>query len=312
MRTVFRLLVLPGAALLAACDLSPNLSGSEPGERRESAGPDRFHLKTFSWDPASPLAKSGYEGHARSTRFESIEALGKAFEAMQRELRAAGASDSLWKPLNHSCPEFELALWNRYGEIRVRDSLFLDEALLRARCLPLSVPEEGGEALGKSAAYASGEAQHRVYPYKMIGRVWSDRDLILLRSSGAETQFKKEREYFGVMGWWDTDAARIGVRIYLLDCGGNPKVCYSGGEKSNWHRNASSAWQTDFSDWGETRVQTTGLPPGIKRLNLKVSEAAIALHSADHAGIRFRAVSTSGILASTPLLAMPATEYVTW
>lgn len=311
MRTVF-LLALPSAALLAACDLPRAVSAPAAAPAAE---PDRFHARTFSWDSlpstagTAPLSKPGALA-ARGTRFESREALREALEAVGRDLVKPGATDTLWKPLDHSCPEFDLALWNRFGEVRLRDSLVLDEALLRARCAPIG---EDRATLGKSAAYASGETQHRVYPYKMFGRVWSDRDLIVMRSSGAETQFKKEREYFGMWGWWDTDATRIGVRVYLLDCAGSPAgVCYFGGEKSNWARNAASTGQTDFADWNETRVQTMNLPAGLKRLNLKVSAAAIAMHSADHAGIRFRASSSSGLSPSTTLYAMPALEYVTW
>jgi hypothetical protein len=296
---------LPGLALallIVACDASPTNSP-------ESPEPGRPHARSFDWDsPPEALAKAA----SRRARFETRAAWGAALRTLHEELTRPGASDTFWKPLDHSCPEIDLAVWNRFGEVRVGDTLLFDEDSLRSRCRPVEDPGLAENAPMKTAAYAIAESQHRVYPYKMLGRAWSDLDLFVVRSSGAETQFKKERESWGVRAWWDTDAARIGVRMYLLDCGGSPVVCYFGGEKSNWHRNSDVVLQTDFAGPGEMRVQTTDLPPGRKRLDLKVSAAVIALHSADHAGIRFRATSTAGLAPSTPLYAMPALAYVTW
>lgn len=314
-RTVFT----PAAALLAlgtlaGCNMSepPALESPVP-----AAVDDRHHEKSFSWsDPAATpgLAKLS----ARVTRFETAAALGEALAALNDSLQNKSFTDSLWKPVDHACDELALALWNKHGTISIGDSVVLDESVLRAGCTDI-----GGEALfpedpplgkrGASLAHPAAENDHRVHPYKMIGRSWDNFDLVVYKSTGAETQFKKHRTKLLTTAWWDTEASRIGVRAYLLNCGisGSTRTCHFAGFKTESSRNDDYVAQRDFS----AGLSITYTPPKsvtAAPARLRVSDAVIGMHSADHAGIAFRATSSSGLTAATVLAAMPAPEYVTW
>ncbi len=317
---------LPLASLIA-CDFSdPSDPSSGSSAAPIAAGPDvdRFHEKSFSWDaPASASSNSALaKTAALQTRFESRESFGDAIRDLDAALQTRGFSDSLWKPVDFACDELDLALWNRYGTIRLGDSVVFNESILRSRCTDIGGPDtatagftgESGGKLGKTAVtYPATESEHRVYPYKMIGRSWDNFDLVVYKSTGGETQFKKHREKAFVTAWWDTDATRIGIRIYLLNCGvaGAQRTCYGTGSHSDWYKDDDYVSKRDFS----ASLQINYTPPSTVTLNptkLRVSDAVYSMHSADHAGIAFRAVSSSGLTSATVVTGMPATEYVTW
>jgi hypothetical protein len=301
-----------GALLaLSGCDASP----SEPDDsfaRRE----DRFHEKSFSWDDpaATPaLAKAA----ARRTRFATADEWGRALRALDDSLRDPAFSDGLWKPLDRACDGLTLALWNVHGTVSVGDSVVLDESILKSRCADIADEPRLAKAAAAQAVHPAADAEHRVYPYKMIGRSWDNYDLVVYKSTGSETQFKKHREKLFVTAWWDTDAARIGVRAYLLNCGVTvsgavaTRTCVSGGLRTAAARDHDYVVQRDFSA-GIKLVQA--FPEKIlpSPTLMKVSDAVIGLHSVDHAGIAFRASSSSGLTPATRLALMPPLEYVTW
>jgi hypothetical protein len=300
------------AATLCACDTGTR--GLEPAV--EAAGEDRFHEKSFSWvEPeATPaLAKTA----TRRTRFASTEALGEAIRALNDSLSRRAFSDSLWKPVDHACDELDLALWNVYGTVLLRDSVVFDEAILKTRCTEIRGDQPLAKASAANATYPASEADHRVYPYKMIGRAWDNFDLVVYKSTGAETQFKKHREKLFVTAWWDTDASRIGVRAYLLNCGVNGtgttgvRTCVSGGLRTASASNEDYVSQRDFS----AGLGVTYTFPGTVTAaptTLKVSDAVIGMHSVNHAGLAFRASTSSGLTSATVLTAVPPLEYVTW
>jgi hypothetical protein len=312
-------LAATGAAILTACDFTapPSIgSDAQPGET------DRFHEKSFSWDDPAltpALAKSA----TRETRFETAEALGQAIQDMDGNLRNPASSDSLWKPVDYACDELDLGLWNAFGTIRIRDSVVFDEAILKARCTYIGEPPgekgDGADAkypsLGKtSATYASKEVEHRVHPYKMVGRSWNNFDAYLYRSTGGETQFKKYREKLFVTAWWDTEATRIGVKIHLLDCGtdNSGQICRASGAKSDWYRNDAYIAMRDYSLGVNVEYVSDATLRPVKPVYLRVSDAVISLHSADHAGIAFRAVSSSGLQTTARIVQLPPLQYVTW
>ena len=291
-----RFLAFGGLALFAltACDSQPQSLDS----RNEDE--DHYHEKSFSWNETArsgSLAKTA----ALQTRFNTVEELGQAAHALYDELKVSGASDSLWKPIDYACDALALALWNKYGTIRVRDSLVLDEASLKAGCRYIG--EDGARAaeanaLGKTA-WAPNEGIDRQYPYKMIGTSWDDFNAVVYKSTGGETQFKKERKKFGITGWYDTDATRIGVRIYLIDCPTDgPRNCWIRTSPSNSNSNDDYASERDFA-------------VGVNA-DLHVSDAVISMHSVDHAGRQFRATSSSGLSSVTQILNPATYSYVTW
>lgn len=298
-----------------------NFNGSGPIDvSLASDDEDRYHEKSFSWHnpSATPaLVKTA----ARTTRFATPEALGEALRTLDDSLRDPAFRDSLWKPIDYACDELALALWNVYGTVSLGDSIVLDEALLKSRCTYIGgegVP--GGEALGKAgvsnAVHPAQETEHRVYPYKMIGRSWDNFDLVVYKSTGAETQFKKHRTKLFTTAWWDTDAALLGVRAYLLNCGvvgtgtSVRRACYFAGLRTASARYSGYVVQRDYSA-GLQVISNHSQANGSSKY-LKVSDAVIGLHSADHAGIRFRASSSSGLTDATVLASMPPLEYVTW
>lgn len=323
-------LVLSALAVFTGCQLDA------PGSPDAPAAEDRFHEKSFSWDDpaATPaLARTA----ARVTRFTTSAELADAVRSLDASLRDPGFADSLWKPVDHACDELSLALWNAYGTIQLGDVVVLDEAILRSRCLDLRAapgnPGDGGDAqgsggqgagdaaLGKSAGVSAvhpeAEVVERVYPYKMIGRSWDNYDLVVYKSTGAETQFKKHRTRLMTTAWWDTEASRIGVRAYLLNCGTTGagaqarRTCTLGGLRTETGRNDDHVSQRDFSAGVNVTFsfpKTISLSP----TKLKVSDAVRGMHSVDHAGIAFRAASSSGLTDGTLLVSVPAPEYVSW
>lgn len=285
-------LAISGGALgLTACN-------SQPQENEAvSAGEDHFHEKSFSWDnPAGKIAASG--GIAKTavaqTRFGTQTELEQAALDMEKTLATPGYSDSLWKPIDYACDELTLGLWNKYGTISIGDSVVLDESSLKASCK--YVGEEAGLAKSAMASYPD-EAIDRQYPYKMIGTSWHNFNLILYKSTGGDTQFKKDRKKFGVTGWYDTDASRIGVRIYMIDCPSNgPRNCIIRGSSSSWNRDDDYVSNRD---------------PGVG-LSARIADAVVSTHSVDHAGLQFRAISSSGLSSVNQILNPTSYNYVTW
>lgn len=326
-RSAAALVALAAWAGLTACQVEP------AGPPAEAAAEDRFHEKSFSWDdPGSTpaLAKTA----ARVTRFSGREELASALRGLDAALRDPAFVDSLWKPLDHACDGLTLALWNMYGTILLGDSVVLDEAILKSRCMDLRVGEAGaggeagrgggsagdetlGKSAGTSAVHPDEEVVDRVYPYKMIGRSWNNYDLVVYKSTGAETQFKKYRTKLLTTAWWDTEASRIGVRAYLLNCGTTGtgtqarRTCTSGGLRTATARDDDFVSHRDFSAGMNvtfTFPKTISLTP----TKLSVSDAVLGMHSVDHAGIAFRAASSSGLTDGTLLVSVPPREYVTW
>ena len=318
---------LAGLLMTTAC----NAPDREPLASSTPASADEFHEKSFAWDDATPspaLAKIS----ARETAFADAEAFVAAARTLTSRLEDRSFTDSLWKPLDHACDELDLALWNAYGTIRVGDSTVFDETVLRSRCTPIGGEADeaiveaeagdtgAGDALGKSAFdwkwWTQNEADHRVYPYKMIGRSWSDFNLIVYKSTGGETQFKKHREKFWVKAWWDTDASRIGVRVYLLNCGINKyygvRTCYHAGTRTASGKNDDYVSARD-AGYALAFTLTERVKPGLEVNNVRVNDAAVSMHSVDHAGIAFRARSSAGFDPSTPIEGFfYSPEYVTW
>lgn|GEM_PF-3118099 len=304
---------------LTACNNTDNLTTSAVDSDEE-----RFHEKSFSWAEASgPLAKSSAVKAlaGKTTTFASGEELKAAVEALVAQLDDKDFTDSLWKPVDYACDELDLALWNTYGTIRVADSVVFDENIMRGRCRN---SEEIGmidssafssvDALGKSSKWKwwnESEVVDRQFPYKMIGRSWDNFDLWAYKSTGGETQFEKRRSRFGITSWWDTDASRIGVRIYLYDCGnvGLQKICYFRTHWNSWYKNDDYVSKRDFAV-GEIKWNSNNYPV-IRPAKLAGSDAVLSMHSVDHNGLQFRAYSTSGLTnAVADDLIFP--EYVTW
>jgi hypothetical protein len=304
--------------ILVACDFTdPDRSPGSPSVNEPET--ERFHEKSFSWETQASAIPALAKTAARVTHFETPEAFGEAIRNLDAALQIRAFSDSLWKPIDFACDELDLAIWNTYGTVHLADTVVFNEAILKSRCSDIggtetSLGNASADPLGKSAAtYPSTESEHRVYPYKMIGRSWDNFDLVVYKSTGGETQFKKHREKLFTTAWWDTDATRIGVRIYLMNCGvaGTQRTCYSVGTHSDWYKNDDYVSKRDFS----AGVQVNFTPPSTVTLNptkLRVSDAVYALHSADHAGIAFRATSSSGLTSATTVVGMPTPEYVTW
>jgi hypothetical protein len=276
---------------------------------------DRFHEKSFSWtnpDATPELAKTS----SLVTEFGTTTQWGEAIRALNDSLSTPGFSKNLWKPIDQACDELTLALWNTYGTVRVADSIVLSESIVRHGCIDVASDQPLAKA-GAFAAYPSVEVDHRVYPYKMIGRSWDNYDMVVYKSTGAETQFKKHRTKVFVTAWWDTDATRIGVRTYLLNCGVTgsgtigTRTCLSGGMRTASAGNDDYVSQRDFSA-GLLLTYTFPSTVSASPTKLKVSDAVIGMHSVDHAGIAFRASSSSGLTNATVLTMMPPLEYVTW
>jgi hypothetical protein len=321
---------LAGLLMTTAC----NAPDREPLAPPATVDADDFHEKSFAWDDAA-TAPALSKISARETRFADAEAFLAAVQALTSRLEDRSFTDSLWKPLDHACDELDLALWNTYGTIRVGDSTVFNESVLRDRCSPIEGGAEEsvasdeaagvraadtGSVLEKSALnwkwWTENETEHRVYPYKMIGRSWSNFNLIVYRSTGGETQFKKHREKYWQKAWWDTDASRIGVRVYLLNCGINKyhgvRTCYHAGTRTASGRNDDYVSARD-AGYALAFTLTERVKPGLEVNNVRVNDAAVSMHSVDHAGIAFRAQSSAGFNPSTPIEGFfYPPEYVTW
>jgi hypothetical protein len=356
MRFHFALFPL-SALLLSACEFEPAHQPEAPAEAE-----DRSHLKSFSWKEAGP-GGLGTKA-AQETRFDSESALLDAVRKLEADLRLPGRSDSLWKPVNAACDELDLALWNAHGRVFLRDSLILDKDILEARCRTL----EGPAALSKSSSNPATEAVDRRHPYKMIGNSWKNFNALVYASSGGETQFKKNREKFGVTAWYDTDAARIGVRSYLFDCTVQVgrRICWQRASKSEAQANDDYVSVREFAagleigvplkdhmpeltrapipSWtpAQLRARVDALPenfsaganfidlrpflgdyqvftqsqgikvPLVGTVRLRVADAVLSLHSVDHAGLRFRAVSSVGLGDYNSALTVRQFDFVTW
>jgi hypothetical protein len=303
------------SGVLAAC----NSEQSQGVGAAPTLDEDRYHEKNFSWDAGrNSLAKQSAVASvsARQTRFQTAEALTGAIRQLEEGLEDADFTDSLWKPLDYSCDELDLALWNAYGTVLLGDSVVFDEGMLKARC---RLTESAGESAGSDSLLGKGawkwwsetEVSDRQYPYKMIGRSWDDFNLSVYKSTGGETQFEKQRSRLGVTAWYDTDATRIGVRIYLFDCGRDVTgtLCSYNQSKTNWYANDDYTSEREAVT-GAVRISKEGV--SIQPVTLKISDAVYSMHSVDHAGLQFRASSSSGLTPETRVTAIISPTYVTW
>ena len=313
---------------LTACNTPLQDPGSAaPGNRNGDPGidPDRYHEKSFSWDAKanSPAGNSALaKVSAKQTRFDNPEELAAAIQRLESELEDREFTDSLWKPVDYACDELDLALWNAFGTVVLQDSVVFSEEILKSRCrLSDDIGENRGEGLGTPAEgalskgaglwWSSTETSDRQYPYKMIGRSWDDFNLSVYKSTGGETQFEKYRAKLGVSAWYDTDATRIGVRIYLFDCGRDRTgaLCSYNRSKTNWFSNDDYASEREIAT-GSVRISKTGI--SIDPVTLKIADAVYSMHSVDHAGLQFRANSSSGLSPETRIDALISPTYVTW
>jgi hypothetical protein len=328
----------------------------------------RYHEKSFSWGESSgglPKASALAGIAGKQTTFATQDELVAAVKALDEKLKDHDFTDSLWKPVDYACDELDLAVWNEYGTVLLDDSVVFDATILKERCRSI----DENRVLRKSASdNPPGEAIDRQYPYKMIGRSWDNFNLGVYKSTGAETQFKKRRSIWGVTGWYDLDATRIGVRIYLFDCGKSDvgsRVCLLRRSTSDWYKNDDyvskrepafginvggtltgwmpnigwkPVWTPDqfnsrlsqideqFHNAGLTYIDLTSwlgdfyeitrawtIPiPDFGLMNLRVADGVMALHSVDHAGLKFRATSSSGLGAYNATQDVYQFDFVTW
>jgi hypothetical protein len=312
-------------AFLMACTTDPD--GRDDLE-------DRFHEKSFSWDSdtrAFAKGSAAAELSTLKTTFYDTGELARAVQGLEEKLADPAYTESLWKPLDYSCDELELALWNAYGTIYLNDSLVFNEATLKSRCRK---SEEISTSRPDSVPYLAkrtdwrwwpeGQASDRQYPYKMIGRSWHDFNILVYKSTGGETQFEKHRSRYGITSWYDTDATRIGVRVYLIDCTStNPRQCVVHHSQSSWYKNDDYVSEREAVAGAKVRAYIptadNNWTPDIKAVdynyirNFKIAAASYSLHSVDHAGLQFRATSSSGI-GDAPVAPgkIASFDYVTW
>jgi hypothetical protein len=281
----------------------------------------RYHEKSFSWSESSgglPKASALAGIAGKQTTFASQDELVEAVKALDEKLKDHDFTDSLWKPVDYACDELDLAVWNEYGTVRLGDSVVFDEGILKSRCRLSEGIEEASAtenaSLGKINAGTIGgrEAAERLYPYKMIGRSWDDYNTLGFPNTGGETQFEKHRSRFGISAWYDTDATRIGVRIYLFDCGKvlAQQYCYYIRKKSDWFKNDDYVSRRVLSGdkiEGHLYNQGEAIPAYLYQ-----AAAIMAVHSADHAGMQFRAYTQSGFNADVISNDVIIPEFVTW
>lgn len=334
MRLVPSLFMTLGVSWLTGCNADENIT-------TPSLDPDegRYHEKSFSWsETTGPLAKGSalLELARKETIFATADDMIAAVQVLNDKLKDKDFTDSLWKPVDYACDELDLAVWNVYGTVVVGDSVVFDEELLKVRCRPseefMGRQDGHNEAdsglLMKTAFnwkwWKEAETEHRVYPYKLIGRSWNNFNIGVYKSTGGETQFKKHREKLWVTKWWDTDASRIGIRIYLIDCSSAPpKECVINHSQSDWYANDDYVSErepvagTKFKFYAPTpsngwTSDIRGVDPFYLK-SFKVAAAVYSMHSASHAGIQFRAESSSGI-DNAPVSPghISALEFVTW
>ncbi len=312
-----------GLLVLMACttdERHPTTSSADPDE-------GRYHEKSFSWTEASgPLAKGSALAAitSKETRFSSAEEMVAAIQAIEAHLKDKEFTDSLWKPVDYACDELDLAVWNMYGKVTVGDSLVFDEGILRSRCDDLALDTVDNQvSLGKlAAANPSAKVEDRQYPYKMIGHSWSNENrLYVYRTSGSETQFVKHRKKFFTTAWWGTDASRIGVRTYYFTCGSrardytkHERVCLHMKSESDWNANDDYVSERFINTLADVKVMVSLQPmiamyPDINFGSSKVYDAVVGMHSVNHAGLIFRAISSSGLGV---INGGPIRQYVTW
>lgn len=319
-----------GFACFAAGALALSLTACNTNSERLASGDapaeDRYHEKSFSWtETDGPLAKGSALAAlaARHTRFSSAEEMRAALQSLNERLDDKVFTDSLWKPLDYVCDELDLAAWNTYGTIWLGDSVVFDETRLRERCDAM-IPDtlSPSSALGKfTATNPPSTVNDRQYPYKMIGHSWSDEDRYVYRTSGAETQFVKHRTKFFTTAWWGTDASRIGIRTYYFKCGSRlsdntigERACVQITSGSDWDANddyVSDRFINTIADivFTLSLQPTVAAHPDIKFGSSKVYDGVVGMHSVNHAGLIFRAVSSSGLGVANIGVAR---QYVTW
>jgi hypothetical protein len=325
---VFRIPIAAVAALtgLIACNTpdSPVTSTSDDPDE------GRYHEKSFSWSESSgglPKASALAGIAGRQTGFATQEALVEAVKTLDEKLKNHNFTDSLWKPVDYACDELDLAVWNEYGTVTLGDSVVFDEGILKSRCrLSEGIEEAADSALGKvSSEFGPSELSDRQFPYKMIGRSWTNDYVGVYKSTGGETQFEKRRERFGITAWYDTDATRIGVRTYLIDCSEfSPRECSIHHELHDWDKNDDYVSERELvigagirnyypsPDNGWTTAREVYIPVNYAK-SFRIAAACISLHSVDHAGLLFRATTSSGI-GSSPVYSnnFASLDYVTW
>lgn len=337
MRLIAGLFMTLGASWLTGCNTDENIT-------TPSLDPDegRYHEKSFSWsETTGPLAKGSAlsELASKETRFATADDMIAAVQTLYEKLKDKSFTDSLWKPVDYACDELELAVWNVYGKVVVEGAVVFDEEMLKGRCRPSeavgeSVSETGrlakvnatswlGEA-GSGWPFPS-EVSDRQYPYKMIGTSWSNDYYGVYKSAGGATQFEKRRSKLGVTAWYDTDASRIGIRTYIIDCSTyTPRECRVHKSLSDWNRNDDYVSEREpiigggFRNYyptpnnGLTDVPEIYYPVNYAK-KFKVADAALSMHSVDHAGLIFRAMSSYGI-GSAPVSGgkFLSYDYVTW
>jgi hypothetical protein len=339
---------------------------------------DKFHEKSFSWDTASHVTTiAARAANAPAYNF-TIAQLDSIVSATNKKLSNSSYTKSLWKPVDYSCDELEIALWNEFNTITVDGRILLNDSTVKSHC-SYTGDEKITIASRSSAAGVNppSEAIDRKYPYKMIGRSWNTFDVGVYKSTGAETQFEKRRTSWGVTAWYDTDASRIGVRIYLFDCtgAGTKRACILRRSTSDWYANDDYVSKREFAVGGSVSGTLNGIYPeigwvpvankispmirdpaeiqsaidraaaatsdrilirgianelseayshfytslGLNTLTpdlgfvaLNVSDGVMALHSADHAGMKFRAISSSGLGATASYNSYRTLDYVAW
>lgn len=320
-----------GFTCLTAGTLLLALTGCNTDEGRATAPDtlqeeDRYHEKSFSWsETTGPLAKGNALAavSARQTRFADAEEMIAALQDLEERLGDKAFTDSLWKPVDYVCDELDLAAWNTYGTISLGDSVVFDEAALRGRCADLTHDTlSTSPALGKrTATNPPANIDDRQYPYKMVGHSWSNENRLAYRTSGAETQFLKHRQKFFTTAWWGTDASRIGIRTYYFKCGSRlsdntkgERACVQVTSGSDWDANDDYVSDRFINPLGDVTFMISLQPtvaayPDINFGSAKVYDGIVGMHSVNHAGLVFRAVSSSGLgVANIGVVR----QYVTW
>lgn len=369
----------------------------------EETDPDTYHENVFSWDnpKSNSLGFAARSAGSKITEVSNAEA-DSISRITEKKLESRTYSKSLWKPVDYACDELALALWNEYGTIVVDGKTVLDESILKSSCKNISEEQPEVDLVAGRVAAGSNppsEAVDRKYPYKMIGNSWKNFNIGVYKSTGGETQFKKERKRFWVTGWYDTDATRIGVRIYLFDCqsSGQGRACVLNRSTSDWYANDDYVSKRDFAvgasvsgtlnglyphiswttvgdylnrvapfpldpatvqnqinkansvttqavnylpgkggrlgDWVIDLVYGLGsvgsglnsyyssfysalglntAVPNIGTVNLRVADGVMSMHSVDHAGMKFRAISSAGLGDWNSFNQYKTLDYVTW
>ena len=186
------------------------------------------------------------------------------------------------RPSDFDCDAVALALFAKYGTLRVAGREVISPARLRQACRPRAAattvanPAATTMAATAAAAWPATEVNDRQYPYKMIGRSWHNFDVGVYKSTGAETEFQKHRQrvWWEDTRWWGLDADRIGIRTYYFDCPHVPAyhalatTCFSAPGRpssSDWQKNDDYIGERDLAVSAQVSFNLDGwLPTGLK------------------------------------------------